>query len=48
MIILGVIFLNIGHPGLVFDPRKNNMASKTAATNDFASSGDERKEAAMV
>lgn len=48
MIILGVTFLNIGHPGLVFDPRKNNAISKTAATNGFTSSGDEGKEIAMV
>jgi hypothetical protein len=48
MIILGVIFLNIGHPGLVFDPRKNNMASQTAVKNVSASSSDEDKEAAMV
>jgi hypothetical protein len=48
MIILGVIFLNIGHPGLVFDPRKKITGSTTAVKNVSASSSDEDKEAAMV
>lgn len=48
MITLGVIFLNIGHPGLVFDPRKNNMASKAAVKDVSASSSDEDKQSTMV
>jgi hypothetical protein len=43
MITLGTIFLNIGHPGLVFDPRKNNMASKAVTKGESASSSDEDK-----
>jgi hypothetical protein len=45
MITLGTIFLNIGHPGLVFDSRKNNV---TAAKDEAASSSDEDKQSAMV
>ena len=48
MITLGTIFLNIGHPGLVFDSRKNNMSSKAAAKHEPASSSDEDKQSAMV
>ena len=48
MICLAVIFLNIGHPGLVFDPRKNNMAPKAASKGEPLSSSDEEKESAMV
>jgi hypothetical protein len=43
MITLGTIFLNIGHPGLVFDPRKNNMTSKSVAKGESALSSDEDK-----
>jgi hypothetical protein len=48
MITLGAIFLNIGHPGLIFDPRKNNMTSKVAAKGESASSSDEGKQSTMV
>ena len=48
MICLAVIFLNIGHPGLVFDPRKNNIGTKAAAKEEPASSSDEEKERSMV
>lgn len=27
MIILATIFLNIGHPGLIFDPRNKSLSS---------------------
>jgi hypothetical protein len=48
MITLGTIFLNIGHPGLVFDPRKNNMTFEPAAKGESASSSDEDKQSTMV
>jgi hypothetical protein len=48
MITLGTIFLNIGHPGLVFDPRKNNMSFKAATKDEPASSSDEDKQRTMV
>jgi hypothetical protein len=48
MITLGTIFLNIGHPGLVFDPRKNNMASRAAAKDEPTSSSEEDKQSAIV
>jgi len=48
MITLGTIFLNIGHPGLVFDPRKNNMTSRATAKVETASSSDEDKQSTMV
>jgi len=41
MIILAAIFLNIGHPGLIFDPRNKTMASAAAAT---APAGDVKDE----
>jgi len=48
MITLGAIFLNIGHPGLIFDPRKNNMATTAAVKAEPISSSDEDKQSAMV
>jgi hypothetical protein len=51
MIILATIFLNIGHPGLIFDPRGKTSGSVVDATaliggvkDEQYSSGDEVRE----
>jgi hypothetical protein len=50
MIILATIFLNIGHPGLIFDPRNKTMASAAATApagdvkDEQYSSSDEARE----
>jgi hypothetical protein len=41
MIILATIFLNIGHPGLIFDP-KNKTSSSVAATAPTGNIKDEQ------
>jgi hypothetical protein len=49
MIILATIFLNIGHPGLIFEPRHKNPAcvvsdKPAGVKNEQYSSGDETGE----
>jgi hypothetical protein len=48
MIVLGVVFLNIGHPGLVFDPHKNNMEPNAAVKIEPTLSIEGGNEGAMV
>lgn len=50
MIILGTMFLNIGHPGLVFAPNRQGTASAPVAPikDEHYSSGEESKAGAMV
>lgn len=50
MILLGTIFLNIGHPGLVFAPSRNGSDSSPVATvkDEQYSSSEEAKQGVMV
>jgi hypothetical protein len=42
MIILATIFLNIGHPGLIFEPKNKTLGSVDAATASNGGVKDEQ------
>ena len=47
MIILATIFLNIGHPGLIFEPKNKTLGSATVSAgvkDEQYSSSDEVRE----